>query len=161
MEIRLFVLASLPGNVARIKSFFRTKKDISVSGCSMLPGDAVNHMIENPGHLLLFDDSFFNKNEVLNFTDNLRSANTTARTILYTGSTEPDYIHHLINSGITAIVNKKSERTKIHDAIRMVASGSSYIDRYYNFRLFSSSASDFPSSEEKPVLNHDLSFNVN
>jgi len=126
----------------------------------MLPGDAINHMIENPGDLLLFDDAFFNKNEIISFTENLRLSKFSARTILYTGSTEPDYILRLINSGITAIVNKKSERTKIHDAIRLVASGSSYIDRHYNFRLFSSGVPAFPAAAAEDMLSHDLLFNT-
>jgi DNA-binding NarL/FixJ family response regulator len=162
MITHLFVLASLPGTLARMKSYLRAKKQVSVSGFSMDPADAIKYMSEKPYHILLIDDAFFRREDIFYLMERLCISRASEKTIIYTGSNDAQYITQLIKLGITAIVHKRSGKDNLIDAIKLVSLRASYIDSYFNFRLFKDNFGVYPPAGEGPFTEEqDLSISLN
>jgi DNA-binding NarL/FixJ family response regulator len=162
MKINIFILASMTITHKRLRSYLRGRKSIVISGYSMEPADALKYMSENPGHILLIDDAFYNHKEIYRFLNKLTPPRVSERTIVYTGADEAEYVKQLVRIGITAIVHKISPKTNIIDALKLVNAGGSYIDSYFDFQLFKNQfKSNLAANKEVGLTDKSQPVNIN
>ncbi|MFO7445734.1 MAG: response regulator transcription factor [Ignavibacteriaceae bacterium] len=153
-NLKLHFLSAIQGSSNVVKKYLETNSYIFISGTSNNFQTAIQFLNSEQTDILIIDDAFFKKSEIISFINILPGCLGNGKSIIYTSSKDPHYFKNLIENGICGIFHKKSPVEKISEAIKLVNIGSVYIDAHVNFSIF---RNDFIQELQEDIITGPLS----